>query len=205
MSTLGFLRGRQTDGSDRSRPDADPTSSTYTTVASPLRTHSEGVAPIRGKRFPHQIANSQLIARILEGHHVMGIARNGFGILAGGKQILTQIQDGDVAMMRVFGKQIQHPFCCCHLPPSNRPRSTPRPMVGTRCSSRQSGEALCESGCLVSSEVRNQVARPRSNNEGQAESPIGNSARALPTTETQNTSCHTPTVQLPRYWRVCET
>ena len=40
----------------------------------------------------------------------MGIARNDFGILARGKQILTQIQDGDVTMMRVFGKQIQHPF-----------------------------------------------------------------------------------------------
>ena len=75
-----------------------------------LFVHAEGVAPIRGKRLHHQITNPQLIARILEGHHVMGIARNGFGILAGGKQILTQIQDGDVTMMRVFGKQIQHPF-----------------------------------------------------------------------------------------------
>ena len=39
-------------------------------------------------------------------------------------------------------------------------------------------------GCPVSSEVRNPVARPRSNNEGQAAGPIGNRARALPTTET---------------------
>ena len=31
-------------------------------------------------------------------------------ILARGKEILSQIQDGDVTMMRVFGKQIQHPF-----------------------------------------------------------------------------------------------
>ena len=60
-----------------------------------LFVHAEGVAPIRGKRLHHQIANPHLIVRILEGHHVMGIARNGFGILAGGKQILTQIQDGD--------------------------------------------------------------------------------------------------------------
>ena len=75
-----------------------------------LFVHAQGVAPIGGKRLHHQIANAQLIARILEGHHVMGIARNCFGILAGGKQILTQIQDGDVTMMRVFGKQIQHPF-----------------------------------------------------------------------------------------------
>ena len=75
-----------------------------------LFVHAEGVAPIRGKRLHHQIANPQLIARILEGHDVMGITRNGFGILARGEQILTQIQNGDVTMMRVFGKQIQHPF-----------------------------------------------------------------------------------------------
>ena len=75
-----------------------------------LFVHAQGVAPIGGKGLHQQIANAQLIARVLEGHHVMGIARNGFGILAGGKQILTQVQDGDVTMMRVFGKQIQHPF-----------------------------------------------------------------------------------------------
>ena len=75
-----------------------------------LVVHAQGVAPIGGKCLHQQIANAQLIARVLEGHHVMGIARNGFGILAGGKQILTQVQDGDVTMMRVFGKQIQHPF-----------------------------------------------------------------------------------------------
>ena len=75
-----------------------------------LFVHAQGVAPIGGKRLHHQIANAQLIARIVEGHNVMGIARNGFGILARGKQILTQLQDGDVTMMRVFGKQIQHPF-----------------------------------------------------------------------------------------------
>ena len=38
MSTLGLLRSRQTDGSDRPMPDANPTSSTHTKVASPLRT-----------------------------------------------------------------------------------------------------------------------------------------------------------------------
>ena len=75
-----------------------------------LFVHAQSVAPIGGKGLHHQIANAQLIARILEGHHIMGVARNGFGILAGGKQILTQVQDGDVTMMRVFGKQIQHPF-----------------------------------------------------------------------------------------------
>ena len=75
-----------------------------------LFVHAQGVAPIGGKGLHQQIANAQLIARVLEGHHVMSIARNGFGILAGGKQILTQVQDGDVTMMRVFGKQIQHPF-----------------------------------------------------------------------------------------------
>ena len=148
--------------------------------------HALGVAPIGGKRLHHQIANAQLFARILEGHHVMGIARNGFGIPARGKQILSQIQDGDVTMMRVFGKQIQHPFVVApflhQIVPDQRPR------VGTRCPSRRSGEAFRESGCPVSLEVRNPVARPRSNNEGPAAGPIGNSARALPTTETQNTS-----------------
>ena len=41
----------------------------------------------------------------------MGIAKiNRLGEFARGEQILGQIQHGDVAMMGIFGEQIQHAF-----------------------------------------------------------------------------------------------
>ena len=69
--------------------------------------HLQGWAPKVSKALTHQHLNARLIARVLEGDDVMSIARNGLGILAWRKQVLTQAQDGDVAMMRVFFKEIQ--------------------------------------------------------------------------------------------------
>jgi len=50
------------------------------------------------------VACSQLIPRVLEGHVVMGIARNTFGIFADGKHVLAQVKDPDVLMMGMFGE-----------------------------------------------------------------------------------------------------
>ena len=42
------------------------------------------VFPSRGKRLKQDVAYYQMIPRVLEGHYVMGIAGNTFGIFATG-------------------------------------------------------------------------------------------------------------------------
>ena len=62
------------------------------------------VFPAGGKRLKQHIAYPQLIPRVLEGHDVMGIARNTFGIFTHGKHVLTQVKDRDILMMGMFGE-----------------------------------------------------------------------------------------------------
>ena len=62
------------------------------------------VFPSSGKRLKQDVAYPQLIPRVLEGHDVMGIAGNAFGIFTHGKHVLAQVKDHDVLMMEMFGK-----------------------------------------------------------------------------------------------------
>ena len=73
-----------------------------------LAKHVHGVFPGRGKRLQQQVAHPQLISRVLEGDHIMRIARDALGISTGGKHVLTQVDDGDILMMRIFGEQVQN-------------------------------------------------------------------------------------------------
>ena len=50
------------------------------------------IFPRAGKRLEKHVAHAQLIARVLERHDVMRIARNALGVLAHGKHVLTQIE-----------------------------------------------------------------------------------------------------------------
>ena len=68
------------------------------------------VFPRGGKLLEEHVAHSQLIARVLEGHDVMGIARNALGVFAHGKHVLAQVKHRDVLMMGMFGEQIQDAF-----------------------------------------------------------------------------------------------
>ena len=65
------------------------------------------VFPRGGKRLKEYITHSQLIPGVLEGHNVMGIAGNAFGVFSHGKHVLAQVKDRHVLMMRMFGEQIQ--------------------------------------------------------------------------------------------------
>ena len=62
------------------------------------------VFPSSGKRLKQHIAYPQLIPRVLEGHDVMGIAGNTFGISTHGKHVLAQVKDRGVLMMGMFGE-----------------------------------------------------------------------------------------------------
>ena len=62
------------------------------------------VFPRGGKRLEKDVAHSQLIARVLERHDVMGIARNALGVFAHGKHVLAQVKHRDVLMMGMFGE-----------------------------------------------------------------------------------------------------
>ena len=62
------------------------------------------VFPGGRKRLKQDIADSQLIPRVLESHDVMSIAGNAFGIFAHGKHVLAQVNHRDVLMMRMFGE-----------------------------------------------------------------------------------------------------
>jgi len=53
---------------------------------------------------------NKLISWILEGYDVVGISGEALSIIAGWENVLTQIPEGDVLMMRMFGEQIQHRF-----------------------------------------------------------------------------------------------
>ena len=68
------------------------------------------VFPRGGKRLEKDVAHSQLIARVLEGDNVMGIARNALGVFAHGKHVLAQVKHRHVLMMGMFGEQIQDAF-----------------------------------------------------------------------------------------------
>ena len=68
------------------------------------------VFPRGGKRLEKHVAHSQLIARVLEGDNVMGIAGNALGVFAHGKHVLAQVRHRHVLMMGMFGEQIQDAF-----------------------------------------------------------------------------------------------
>ena len=57
----------------------------------------QDTSPTLGVHLHQDIANPCFISRIFEGDNVMSISVDGLGKLAGGKQILRQKQDGDVA------------------------------------------------------------------------------------------------------------
>ena len=63
--------------------------------------------PLMGKRFQQHVPHAQLIAGVLEGHDVVRVPGEALGVFAGREHVLTQVEDGDVSMMRVFGEQIQ--------------------------------------------------------------------------------------------------
>ena len=85
----------------------------------------QNAAPTVGVHLHQDVSNPRFIARVLEGDDVMRIAIDGLGKLAGREQILRQKQHGDVTMMRVFGKQIQHALVLSPFFQSNHPRPTP--------------------------------------------------------------------------------
>ena len=62
------------------------------------------VFPRSGKRLKQDIAYPQLIPRVLEGHDVMGIAGNTFGIFTDGKHVLAQVNHRHFLMMGMFGE-----------------------------------------------------------------------------------------------------
>ena len=68
------------------------------------------VFPRGGKLLKEHVAHSQLIPGVLEGHNVMGTVGNAFGVFSRGKQVLAQVKDRHVLMMRMFGEQIQDAF-----------------------------------------------------------------------------------------------
>jgi len=53
---------------------------------------------------------NKLISWVLEGYNVVGVSGDALSIFAAWEQVLTEIQDGDVLTMRMFGEQIQHAF-----------------------------------------------------------------------------------------------
>ena len=61
-----------------------------------------------GVRLLRQIANTQSIARVFEGHHVVRVQGNGPRVFPRRKQILRQVDARHVIVMRSFGEQIQH-------------------------------------------------------------------------------------------------
>ena len=62
------------------------------------------------KRLQQQVAHIQLICWVLEGHHIMRMARVALGISTGGKHVLTQVDNGDILTMRIFGEQVKDAF-----------------------------------------------------------------------------------------------
>ena len=68
------------------------------------------VLPLGGEGLEEKIAHAQLIARVLETHDVVGVAGDALGVFAWREDVLTQEEDRDVLVMRVFGEEIEHPF-----------------------------------------------------------------------------------------------
>ena len=70
--------------------------------------HVQHRFPLVRKRLQDHVADAQLIPGILEGHDVMGVSGNALGKLARREHVLAQVQHRDVAMMRMFGENVQH-------------------------------------------------------------------------------------------------
>ena len=83
----------------RTKPGANPTPNTH---KDGVMKGFQTVFPTGGKRLKQHIAYPQLIPRALEGHNVMGIMGNAFGIFAHGKHVLAQVNHRDVLMMGMF-------------------------------------------------------------------------------------------------------
>lgn len=66
--------------------------------------------PVSRIRLCQHIANACLIPRIFESNQVVCVAVDGLAKLAGWKKVLCQIQNGDVAMVGIFGEQVQYLF-----------------------------------------------------------------------------------------------
>ena len=73
------------------------------------------VFPRGGKRLKEYVVHSQLIPGVLEGHNVIGIAGNAFGVFSHGKHVLAQVKDRHLLMMRMFGERIQDAFVVAPL------------------------------------------------------------------------------------------
>ena len=54
-----------------------------------------------------QVANTHNIARVFEGHHLVGVEGSGPCVFPGRKQILREVEASDVVGMRASGEQIQ--------------------------------------------------------------------------------------------------
>ena len=74
----------------------------------------ENALPSLWERLQQDGPESCLIARILEGDDVVRVAIDRLGKFARWKDVLRQIEDGDVAMMRVLGEEVQNTL----VPPS---------------------------------------------------------------------------------------
>ena len=70
--------------------------------------HVQHGLPLDGKRLQYHVPHAQLIPGILEGHDVMGVSRYALGKFARRKHVLTQVEDRDVAMVGMFGENVQH-------------------------------------------------------------------------------------------------
>ena len=68
------------------------------------------VLPLGGECLEEEIAHVLLIARVLETHDVVGVAGDALGEFARREGVLTQEEDRNVLMMRMFGEEIEYPF-----------------------------------------------------------------------------------------------
>ena len=68
------------------------------------------VLPLGGEGLEEEIAHTQLIARVLETHDVVGVAGDALGEFARREDVLAQEEDRDALVMRVFGEEIKHLF-----------------------------------------------------------------------------------------------
>ena len=63
--------------------------------------------PTTGKSLQQQILDAQLVAGTLERHDVVGLPINGLGVFLPREHVLTQVEDGDVPVVGMFGEQVQ--------------------------------------------------------------------------------------------------
>ena len=67
---------------------------------------AQHVWPFHGVQLHQQIFDTHFVSGALERYNVVGIARDGLGKFAWRKEVLCQIQDGDVTMMQEFGEDV---------------------------------------------------------------------------------------------------